>query len=145
MALFAAESMAAHRTTLEAANPLANIRFIFQPAEETATGAKEMIRAGALEGVFGMVALHCDPYLDVGQVGLRTGPITSFMSTFRIKITGEGGHSARPHEAVDPIPAAVNTISMLYQLGPRSMDNRYPMCITAVSYTHLTLPTILRV
>ncbi|MEE2906812.1 MAG: amidohydrolase [Planctomycetota bacterium] len=133
MALFAAESLAINRAALEAANPSANIRFVFQPAEETATGAKEMINAGVLEGVFGMVALHCDPYLDVGQIGLRTGPITSFMTTFRIKITGEGGHSARPHEVVDPIPAAINAVSMLYQLAPRSMDSRYPMCVTVTS------------
>ncbi|MDG2422678.1 MAG: amidohydrolase [Phycisphaerales bacterium] len=133
MALFAAESLAAHRSDLESANLAANVRFVFQPAEETATGARDMIEAGVLDGVSGMVALHCDPFLDVGQVGLRTGPITSHMSTFRITLTGAGGHSARPHEVIDPVPAAINAVSMLYQLAPRSMDSRYPMCLSVTS------------
>tara|TARA_B100002051_G_scaffold270969_1_gene304806 strand:- start:311 stop:1519 length:1209 start_codon:yes stop_codon:yes gene_type:complete len=133
MALFAAESMAAHRAELESAHPNANIRFIFQPAEETATGARAMIQAGAVESVRSMVALHCEPFLDVGQIGVKTGAITSHMSTFRIVLKGAGGHSARPHEAVDPVPAAVNAVAMLYQLVPRSMDSRHPMCLSITS------------
>ena len=135
MALFAGEALAAHRLALEESNPGSNLRIIFQPAEETAMGARQMIEAGAVEGVQNMVALHCDPFLDVGTVGLRSGPITSCMSTFRITISGEGGHSARPHEAIDPVPAAVNIATMLYQLAPRSMDSRYAMCLTITSLT----------
>ena len=135
MALFAAGSMVEHRKLIEASEPQRNVRFIFQPAEETATGACELIEAGVLEGVKGLMALHCEPFLDVGQIGLRHGPITSNTCTFRITITGEGGHSARPHQTVDPIPAAVNLVSLLYQLAPRSMDSRYPMCISITSVT----------
>ena len=135
MALFAARSMAAQRKSIQEYGASHNVRFVFQPAEETATGACELIDAGVLEGVNGMIALHCDPFLDVGQIGLRHGPITSNTCTFRITITGEGGHSARPHQAIDPIPAAVNLVSLLYQLAPRSMDSRYPMCLSITSVT----------
>ena len=133
MALFAGEALASQRRILEESNPGSNLRIIFQPAEETAMGAKQMIESGAVNGVRNMIALHCDPFLDVGTIGVRSGPITSCMSTFRITISGEGGHSARPHEAIDPVPAAVNIASMLYQLAPRSMDSRYAMCLTITS------------
>ncbi|MBG84441.1 MAG: N-acyl-L-amino acid amidohydrolase [Phycisphaerae bacterium] len=135
MALFAGEALASQRLTLEEMKLGANLRIIFQPAEETAMGAKQLITAGVVNGVQNMVALHCDPFLDVGSIGIRSGPITSCMSTFRITISGEGGHSARPHEAIDPVPAAVNVASMLYQLAPRSMDSRYAMCLTITSLT----------
>jgi amidohydrolase len=52
------------------------VRLVFQPAEETATGALDVIEAGALAQVGRMFALHCDPRLDAGQLGrgLRRSP-----------------------------------------------------------------------
>ncbi|MBV9830247.1 MAG: amidohydrolase, partial [Marmoricola sp.] len=53
------------------------VRLVFQPAEETMPGGALMaIDAGALEGVSRIFALHVDPTLDVGTVGLREGPLT---------------------------------------------------------------------
>lgn len=110
-----------------------NLRMIFQPAEETATGARSMIEQGAIDGVEAIVALHAEPFLDCGVVGLRTGPLTAACKTFRITVRGRSGHSARPFEAVDPIPAAINLVSMMYQLCPRSMDSRHPLALTVAS------------
>src|SRR5450631_4866204 len=54
------------------------VRLIFQPAEEvTPGGALAVIEQGGLQGVDAIFAIHCDPTLDVGRVGLREGPITS--------------------------------------------------------------------
>ncbi|HWB19434.1 MAG TPA: amidohydrolase [Phycisphaerales bacterium] len=113
--------------------PLHNLRFIFQPSEETATGARSMIQQGALNGVEAILAVHVEPFIEAGFVGLRKGPLTSSCKAFKITIKGRGGHSARPHEGIDPIPAAVNIVNMFYQLGPRSMDNRYPLSLTVSS------------
>ena len=110
-----------------------NARFVFQPAEETATGAMAMIERGAVKDVDRIVALHCEPYLDTGWVGVRDGPITANLQSFTIKLTGRGGHSARPHESIDPVPAAVNLVSLLYQLAPRNVDSRRAQCITVTS------------
>ncbi|MDG2053932.1 MAG: amidohydrolase [Phycisphaerales bacterium] len=110
-----------------------NLRVIFQPAEETAVGARSMIKQGALNGVSAIVALHADPFLETGTIGLRNGAITGACKTFKIAIKGRSGHTARPHEAVDPIPAATSVIDMFYQLGPRSMDSRYPLALTVSS------------
>lgn len=110
-----------------------NIRMVFQPAEETATGARSMIQQGAIDGVEAIIALHVDPSLPLGSVGLRKGPLTAACRSFRIKVTGQSGHSARPHEAIDPIPAAVNIVSLLYQLAPRSIDSRHALALTVSS------------
>jgi amidohydrolase len=128
--LAAGEAIAANLDQLRAARWRHNLRLIFQPAEETATGARSMIRQGAIDGVRAIIALHVDPYLDAGRIGYAHGPMTAACKTFRITIAGRGGHSARPHEAVDPIPAATAVIGQFYQLGPRSMDGRFPLALT---------------
>jgi len=98
-------------------------RGIFQPAEETCTGAVEMIEAGALEGVRAILAAHVDPSRRVGRIGLRSGVLTANCDEMRITITGVGGHAARPHELIDPIAAASQLISSLYLFVPRATDS----------------------
>lgn len=133
MALFSLLSMHEHVESLRLLEPKANIRVLFQPAEEDGTGAQDMIKQHALDGVRMILALHVDPYLEAGHIGLKTGPITANLLSFQITIEGKGGHSARPFQSLDPIPAAVNMVSMMYQLGPRSMDSRYPLSLTVTS------------
>lgn len=97
-------------------------RAIFQPAEETCVGAAEMVRAGALEGVRSIFSLHVDPSRPVGAVGLRPGPLTAIRDALAITVEGKGGHGARPHETRDPIAAATQLVTTLYQLIPRRTD-----------------------
>ena len=82
------------------------IRLIFQPAEEILPcGSLEVIDAGGLEDVTQIFALHCDPNLEVGQVGLRVGPITAAADNVTVRLAGPGGHTARPHLTVDLVDA----------------------------------------
>jgi amidohydrolase len=99
-------------------------RSVFQPAEETSTGAKEMIEAGAIDDVDAIVAIHMDPSRRVGTVGLRDGVLTANCVGMRIRIVGRGGHTARPHEARDPIAAAAQLINALYLFIPRVTDSQ---------------------
>ncbi len=90
------------------------LRCIFQPAEERVPGgALDVIADGALDGVAGMLGLHCDPKLDVGRVGLRAGAITSASDMAEILLTGPGGHTARPDETVDMITVAAELVAEL--------------------------------
>ena len=74
------------------------VRLVFQPAEEVVPGgALDMIEAGAVAGVDTIFALHCDPKIDTGSVGLRAGPVTSASDMVTIRLHGPGGHTARPH------------------------------------------------
>ncbi|WP_077490339.1 amidohydrolase [Sinomonas mesophila] len=80
----------------------ATVRVIFQPAEETMPGgALSCIDQGVLSGVPRIMALHCDPRIEVGRIGTRIGPITSASDTIRIELTGRGGHTSRPHLTED--------------------------------------------
>ncbi|WP_169973693.1 M20 metallopeptidase family protein [Tautonia rosea] len=127
MALGAA--LALHRCQAHLPRPIA-WRAIFQPAEETAEGAVEMIRAGAMEGVSAIVALHVDPELEVGRVAQRAGVLTADCRDIRIIIRGRGGHAARPHLSIDPIAAAAQFITGVYQCVPRAVDVREPVVVS---------------
>jgi amidohydrolase len=101
------------------------IRLIFQPGEETLPGgALSVVTAGALEGVERIFALHCDPRLDTGQVGLRVGPITAACDHIEIELDGPGGHTARPHMTVDLVYALGLVITELPGLLSRRVDPR---------------------
>lgn len=101
------------------------IRVIFQPAEEVLDGgAPEVIAAGALEGVAAIYALHCEPKLRVGRVGLRTGAITSATDIVQVTVNGPGGHSSRPHLTSDVVYALGKIITELPGLLSRRVDPR---------------------
>ncbi len=83
------------------------VRLVFQPAEETVPGgACDVIADDGLDGVESIFALHCDPKLDVGQFGVRTGPITAAADLVEIALHGPGGHTARPSLTVDLVSIA---------------------------------------
>ncbi|HKU34309.1 MAG TPA: amidohydrolase [Paenarthrobacter sp.] len=100
-------------------NPLGgSVRIIFQPAEETMPGgALSCIEQGVLQGVPRILALHCDPRINVGQIGTRIGAITSASDTIKIELTGRGGHTSRPHLTEDLVFAlaqiAINVPAVL--------------------------------
>jgi len=110
-------------------------RALFQPSEETATGASEMIAAGALGGVTSIFSLHVDPSRPAGAIGVLPGAFTANCDAFRIEIEGVAGHAARPHESKDPIAAAAHLINSFYQFVPRGVDSQEP-CVVSVTQVH---------
>jgi len=105
-------------------------RAIFQPAEETSTGAQEMVDSGAMQDVRSIVALHVDPERHIGRIGYRHGTMTAFCDEIDVWVRGEGGHAARPHHSVDSIAAACQFISAVHQFVPRAIDSRQAVVIT---------------
>lgn len=102
-----------------------SVRLIFQPAEERMPGgAMAAVRDGALDGVAEIFALHCDPKLDSGLVGLRAGPITAAFHQITIHLSGPGGHTARPHLTSDVVYALGKLITELPGLLSRRVDPR---------------------
>jgi amidohydrolase len=101
------------------------VRLVFQPAEETVPGgAPGVIAAGALDGVERIFALHCDPRLDAGRVGLRVGPITAACDAVEVLLSGPGGHTARPHLTADLVYALGKVITEVPGLLSRRADPR---------------------
>jgi amidohydrolase len=104
---------------------------IFQPAEEVLPGgAAEAIEAGALEGVRRILAVHCDPRVDAGRIGLREGPITSACDRLEIALDGPGGHTARPHLTTDLVTAAARVVADVPALVSRRIDSRSGLAVT---------------
>lgn len=107
------------------------LRFIFQPAEEVMEGgAPDVIEFGGLDGVARIFAVHCEPKLRVGQIGVRVGAITSAGDTMEIRLDGPGGHSARPHITADLTFAMGKLLTELPGLLSRRVDPRTGTVLT---------------
>ncbi|HYF73490.1 MAG TPA: amidohydrolase [Nocardioides sp.] len=101
------------------------VRLLFQPAEEVMPGgALSLIELGALDDVDQLFGLHCDPTLDVGQVGLREGPITGAADHLEVTLTGAGGHTSRPHLTEDLTFALGKVVTELPAILSRRLDPR---------------------
>jgi amidohydrolase len=101
------------------------VRLLFQPAEEVMPGgALEVIAAGALDGVGHVYGLHCDPSIDVGEIGLRVGPLTGAADSLTVRLTGRGGHTSRPHLTEDLTYAVGKLVTELPGALSRRLDPR---------------------
>ncbi|QQZ11788.1 M20 family metallopeptidase [Rhodococcus sp. 21391] len=101
------------------------VRLIFQPAEEVMPGgALDVVAAGRLEGVSRIFALHCDPRLAAGRVGVRLGAITSAADTIEVVLDSPGGHTSRPHLTTDLVFALGTVVTGLPGMLSRRIDPR---------------------
>ncbi len=122
------------------------VRLLFQPAEEKVPGGSlDVISAGELRDVAAIFALHCDPKIEVGRLGVRVGSITSASDLLDIRLTGPGGHTARPHLTSDLVYAISRVIADLPGALSRMVDARASLtvsfgCVQAGS-VHNAIPT----
>ena len=101
------------------------VRLVFQPAEEIMPGGALMsVRAGALDDVTRIFGLHCDPGIDVGQLGLREGPLTGAADSLDVRLSGKGGHTSRPHLTEDLTFALGKLVTELPAVLSRRLDPR---------------------
>ena len=101
------------------------VRVLFQPAEEQLPGgALTVIEQDVLKGVPRIFALHCEPKVDVGQVGTRIGAITSASDTVRLRLSGAGGHTSRPHLTQDLVFAMAQIAINVPAILSRRIDVR---------------------
>ncbi|HEX4258702.1 MAG TPA: amidohydrolase [Streptosporangiaceae bacterium] len=100
------------------------VRLIFQPAEEVPGGALDVLAAGGITSVNRIFALHCDPKIDVGKIGIRNGPITAACDRISVRVTGPGGHTARPHLTADLVYALGKIVTELPAALSRRVDPR---------------------
>ncbi|MVO83524.1 amidohydrolase [Streptomyces sp. p1417] len=107
------------------------VRLIFQPAEEVLPGgAADAVASGALDGVGRIIAVHCDPRVDAGRIGLRHGPITSACDRLEVSLDGPGGHTARPHLTTDLVTAVAKVATEVPALVGRRIDARSGLSVT---------------
>lgn len=109
----------------------AGVRLVFQPAEEVQpSGALDVVEAGAMEGVSRVFAVHCDPRLDAGRVGLRPGALTSAIDSVVVHLSGPGGHTSRPHLTGDLVFALGQVITQVPAVLGRRLDPRSGVNLT---------------
>lgn len=109
------------------------LRFLFQHAEEKFPGgARDLVRAGVMEGVDAVVGAHLWTPLAVGKVGVAYGPMMAAPDLFRLTIQGKGGHAASPHQTVDAIAVGAQVVTNLQHLVSRRTD---PLDSLVVSIT----------
>jgi amidohydrolase len=123
-----------------------HVRLLFQPAEELMPGgAVEVISEGWVAGATSIFALHCDPALEVGRVGLRTGPITAAADAVEVVVTGPGGHTSRPHNTVDVVHALSTVATGLPTALSRLVDPRAGLALVwgqiSAGRVHNAIPT----
>ena len=118
MLLTAAKMLKENESELEG-----TVKFMFQPAEETFEGGKNMIENGILENP------KVDAYhVAAGQmrVGIYmyndNGTMMYSVDGFRITINGKGSHGAYPQKSIDPINVAVHVYLALEAIMAREVD-----------------------
>ena len=114
----------ARMLTEQQANLHGCVKFVFQPAEEIAGGAKAMIKDGVLEAPRPdySLGLHLWNSLPLGKLGMASGPVMAGSDSFKIEITGHGGHGATPHRAIDPVVCAAHLITAFQTVVSRTLD-----------------------
>ena len=140
MLLGAAQVLAHHREAF-----CGKIKFLFEPAEEghdpaiydqviaadcQAGGADRMVRDGILDDVDMCFIIHNEPTLPLGDIRIFRKNAYAASDQFTIEICGRGGHGARPHSAIDPLPAAAEIISALYSMPAREIPAHATCVIT---------------
>jgi amidohydrolase len=101
-----------------------NVRFIFQPAEETSNGARSMIKGGALKNpeVDFILGVHVNPWIKTGEIGFKFGAMMAAVDKIKIEIIGEIAHGAYPHNGKDALTAASAFINMVQCIISRELD-----------------------
>ena len=97
---------------------------VFQPNEEGLTGSLAMLEDGLIErfGIQQVYGMHTSPTHELGKFALCAGPMLAACDKFTILITGKGSHAGRPHEGVDPVVVAAQTIMALQTIASRNVN-----------------------
>ncbi len=115
---------------LKASPPACHTLFVFQPAEERGGGARVVLRSGMLTGVDAILGGHVTHHYRVGEIMVAKGVITAQSDRFSIRVTGKGGHGARPHEATDAVVITGLLITAIQTLVSREINPVYPTVVT---------------
>lgn len=99
------------------------VKFIFQPAEETLSGAQAMIADGVLDDpkMDLILGYHNWPAVQAGRVGYNAGAVMSAADAFDITLKGRDGHGAHPHLGIDALAAGAHFVSQLQTIVSREV------------------------
>jgi amidohydrolase len=106
------------------------VRFFFQEAEETFSGAKKIIEAGGMEGVDACLGMHGMPDLETGYVNIEPGYRMAGCDTIYVKFEGVSGHGSVPHLAKDTIHPACIFVTDLQGIVTKNINAQEPIVLS---------------
>ena len=125
MLLIAAKTLSEVKENIEG-----TVRFIFQPAEEVASGAKAMVAQGAMRDVDNVFGIHIWSQINTGKVQCNKGPAFASADIFKVTFKGRGGHAAIPHDAVDAVMIASTFALNVQTVVSRTVNPLRPAVLT---------------
>ena len=124
--------------------PGGEVRFLFQPAEELAPGgARDLVAAGAMEGVDFIYGCHLWTPLELGKVAAMPGPFMAAADFFKLAIVGKGGHGGIPHEAIDTVAIGAQVVANLQHVVARRVDPLLSAVVTIGSFHAGDAPNVI--
>jgi amidohydrolase len=124
------------------AQPIARgkVYLLFQPAEETGTGASAMLadkRFKALDAPDYVYAFHNVPKYPLGQVLLRKGLFAQGSVGFIARYRGKTSHSSYPEHGINPAPAVTALVAAVNRFDETLADSVSAPILGTVSYAQL--------
>ncbi len=110
------------------------VKLIFQPAEETAWGAKALIAAGEIKDCDAVFGIHLWNDINVGQISRQPVRRLSSATEFTIRVQGKGGHGSLPHQGIDSVLVASNIIMNLQSIVSREIDPQKAAVVTCGTF-----------
>jgi len=106
------------------------VRLIFQPGEEIAQGAKEVIKQGGLEGVDMIFGMHIISAAPCGTILMREGASMAAADIFKIKVNGKAAHGSTPESGMDAVLASSAIVMNLQSIVSREVAPMMPCVVT---------------
>ncbi|MGB3210916.1 MAG: N(2)-acetyl-L-2,4-diaminobutanoate deacetylase DoeB2 [Desulforhopalus sp.] len=119
------------------------VTFLFQPAEEGGHGARAMIADGALEGIDRIFGWHNWPTIPFGRAICPAGPVMAANASFKIVISGSGGHASQPELCKDPVLAAAALTLGLQQIVSRRLPPQQAAVVSVTSIDSRSAETVI--
>jgi len=110
------------------------VRLLWQPAEERGSGARAMIDAGALENVGMIFSGHVDRHHRAGTLVVTDGAVNAAADRFTVRFSGQQGHGARPHEALDAVVVGSLFVTALQTIVSREVDPSHPSVVSVGAF-----------
>ncbi len=111
------------------------VRLVFQPAEEIATGARDMLNAGVLDGVAAIYGVHVWGSFDAPYIDFTSGNRMACCHGFQVEVEGRSAHASAPHEGIDAVTVSCAIIEALQKVVSRINDPLNPLVITVGKVT----------
>ena len=106
------------------------VYLVFQPAEETAEGARFMLKTGVLDSVKRIYGVHIFNGIPSGKISLEAGPRMAATNWLAVHLYGRSGHAGKPHEGIDTAVAVSSMVMNFQSIISRNLNPLDPAVLT---------------